>query len=67
VIHVSLLKHMFPGPQPAHVFSLFLRLVSGCSEPSTLVDPVVLPMGLQFPSAHFVLFLSLPCWLLTSI
>jgi hypothetical protein len=43
-----------------YVYSLVCGLVPGSSEGIWLVDNVVLPMGLQTPSAPSVLSLTLP-------
>jgi hypothetical protein len=58
----------------AHVYSLVGGLVPGSSEKSSFLITVVLPMGLQSPSAPSVLHLTLPLgsqgsvqWLAVSI
>jgi hypothetical protein len=50
-----------------HVYSLVGGLVPGSSGEVWLVDIVVLPMGLQTPSAPSVLSLTIPLWTLCSV
>jgi hypothetical protein len=50
-----------------HACSLLGGLVPGSSEGSGLVDAVVLPVGLQSPSAPSVLLLTLPLGSLGSV
>jgi hypothetical protein len=51
----------------SHVYSLVGSLVPGSSGGFWLVDIVVLPMGLQIPSAPSVLSLTPPLWIPCSV
>lgn len=66
-IQGSSLLHMCHGPWNSHVFFLVFCLVSENVEGLRLVDIVVIPKGLQFPSAPSLLPLTLPYWFLSLI